>query len=297
MDWDAVNYQINDLPRTFKRTGTTYQWLSNSLTAALHRYTNSDDGVNAQATFTNAEGKWLDTWGLLFGIKRNPYEEDSVYQNRISQTIASSGSTPVEIQEYMSLVFGTLASVDESLFASNGSFLTTPEWSLKFGSSFPSTQYGTLAAALSIVRTAGIPFYFDVLSGGLVLGTVNYLGNYRMTGDYLTTPSTHVLPSIPSSTNNAAPLLPTLYLEDTTLNPSLPAPTAPVFVQPINQPQTWGSDAYTNFTTVTVDPNGTLAGNVNDKAFNTANRVLYFCVTQGTSTTAVWEPVNASIST
>lgn len=56
-----------------------------------------------------------------------------------------------------------------------------------------------------------------------------------------------------------------------------------------------GSNVYTNFTSVSSDPNGALAGSVNDKALNTTNRVLYLCTATGTASTAVWTPINDAI--
>lgn len=40
----------------------------------------------------------------------------------------------------------------------------------------------------------------------------------------------------------------------------------------------------------TGDPNGTLAGGVGDEYFQTSTNVLWFCVTAGSSSTAVWSP-------
>ena len=44
---------------------------------------------------------------------------------------------------------------------------------------------------------------------------------------------------------------------------------------------------------VNANPNGALAGNVGDEAFNTVSQVLYQCVTSGTSSTAVWVGVGS----
>ena len=57
-----------------------------------------------------------------------------------------------------------------------------------------------------------------------------------------------------------------------------------------------GDTVYDNFTSVLSDPNGILAGSVGDKALNTTNRLLYICTTSGTTSTAVWTPINDAIS-
>jgi hypothetical protein len=61
-----------------------------------------------------------------------------------------------------------------------------------------------------------------VLRGGLYLGTINYLGIApSVTGAYLFDPVDEITPDIPATTNNSVPLLPTTYLTDITINPSL----------------------------------------------------------------------------
>ena len=45
------------------------------------------------------------------------------------------------------------------------------------------------------------------------------------------------------------------------------------------------------------DPNGTVGGNALDKYFGTAQNLLWICTQSGTSTTAVWEVVEAAIDT
>lgn len=52
-----------------------------------------------------------------------------------------------------------------------------------------------------------------------------------------------------------------------------------------------GTDATTSFTFVTQNPNGTLAGVKNDKAFDTVNNTLYICTATGDISTAVWTAV------
>lgn len=62
----------------------------------------------------------------------------------------------------------------------------------------------------------------------------------------------------------------------------------------INQGQ-YGNAAYSDFIFVDADPNGTLAGVAQDRAFDTSQNVLYFCHTSGSAATAVWLPVIGNI--
>ena len=56
-----------------------------------------------------------------------------------------------------------------------------------------------------------------------------------------------------------------------------------------------GDNVFTNFTAISDDPNGALSGNLNDKALNTSNSILYICTASGTASTAVWTPINDAI--
>ena len=290
MQWADINYQLGDLPDTYKRSGPTYEWVMNSLTAALDRYTSSSNSVVSMANFTNAQGKWLDFWGqLLGGINRINDFTDADYMALITQTILEGKGPPVAILDYVKLIYGIKASITEN-FPSVG-------WYLKFGSSFPQSQYNQLALTLANVRPAGVPFTpFYTISGGLYLGTVNYLGRDRVTGSYLGLSVTQFNFTIPNSTNNVTNSLPTLFLSDPQINPSLPVvPTPTVVTQNPVGTQQIGSDAFTNFTMGSSDPNGAVAGSLNDKYFSTNSSVLYICTTAGTTTTSVWTPVTGTV--
>ena len=291
MQWADINYQLGDLPDTYKRSGPTYEWVMNSLTAALDRYTSSSNGIVSMTTFANAQGKWLDFWGqLLGGIARLNEQTDADYMALITQTILEGKGPPVAILDYVKLIYGIKASITEN-FPSVG-------WYLKFGSSFPQSQYNQLALTLGNVRPAGVPFTpFKILGGGLFLGTINYLGRDRVTGSYIGQPVTAFSFQIPNSTNNVTSSLPTVFLSDPTVNPSLAVVPNPVIVtQNPSGAQQIGSDAFTNFTMGSEDPNNNVAGGLNDKYFSIGQNVLYICTTAGTSTTAVWTAVTGTVS-
>ena len=290
MQWADIAYQLGDLPDTYKRSGPTYEWVMNSLTAALDRYTNSSNSIISMSTFANAQGKWLDFWGqLLGGIARLNEQTDADYMALITQTILDGKGPPVAILDYVSLIYGIKANITEN-FPNVG-------WYLKFGSSFPQSQYNQLALTLGNVRPAGVPFTpFYVLGGGLYLGTVNYLGRDRVTGSYIGQPVTTFNFTIPNSTNNVTSSLPTVFLSDPSINPSLPVvPTPAIVTQNPTGTQALGSDAYTAFNIGSSDPNGNMAGGLGDKFFSTNSSVLYICSTAGTATTAVWTAVTGTV--
>ena len=291
MQWADIAYQLGDLPDTYKRSGPTYEWVMNSLTAALDRYTSSSNSVVSMSTFANAQGKWLDFWGqLLGGISRLNEQTDAEYMALITQTILEGKGPPVAILDYVKLIYGIKASITEN-FPNVG-------WYLKFGSSFPQSEYNQLALTLGNVRPAGVPFTpFYVLGGGLYLGTVNYLGRDRVTGSYIGQPVTTFNFTIPNSTNNVTSSLPTLFLEDPQINPGIPQVPAPTVVNTSpSGAQALGSDAYTAFNMLAGDPNGTFAGALGDKYFNLSDAVLYVCTTAGTATSAVWTAVTGTLT-
>ena len=291
MQWADINYQLGDLPDTYKRSGATYEWVMNSLTAALDRYTNSSNSIISMSTFANAQGKWLDFWGqLLGGIARLNEQTDADYMALITQTILDGKGPPVAILDYVNLIYGIKASITEN-FPNVG-------WFLKFGSSFPQSSYNQLALTLGNVRPAGVPFTpFYVLGGGLYLNTINYLGRDRVTGSYIGQPVTAFNFTIPNSTNNVTSSLPTLFLSDPSVNPSLPVvPTPAIVTVNPSGTQALGSDAFTNFTMLAGDPNGTFAGTLGDKYFELNTAVLYVCSTAGTAETAIWTPVTGTLT-
>lgn len=214
MDWQQVLTQLTDLPRTYLRTGSVFQQWMNSLTEELSRYTTATDALTAQVAFTNAVAAWLDVWGELFGIARNSNESDAAYSQRIMGTLQAEHGPPLAISAFMLLSLGLRTTVTENIPAAVG-------WSLQLGSSTTTPQEATIAQALDFVRPAGVPYNFNILRGGCFLTTVNYLGRAKVTGAYLTLPYSVVGPNIPANTNNSTPLLPTTFLTDPQINPSL----------------------------------------------------------------------------
>lgn len=210
---DIIN-QLNDVPATFQRPGTGFQQLMLGEVIQLFRYCNAVDGMSAQTSLSTAEGPWLDVWGGLFNIPRNANETDDAYYHRISFTLTSGRCTPVAIVLWIINTLGLQVTISENFMQCR--------WTLTFSTPLTSAQYTALAQNLGYVRPAGVPFLpFNAGAGGLYLGTVNFSNEPRMTGAYFDNPTIGFIPVIAPNTDNATPLLPTTFLTDTTINPSL----------------------------------------------------------------------------
>ena len=93
---------------------------------------------------------------------------------------------------------------------------------LQFTAPLTTAAFNSLAQNMAFVRPAGVPFLpFQVLQGGLYVGTIDFLNAPKVTGGYLDQPLKSFTPTIAQSTDNSVPLLPTLWLSDPTLNPGL----------------------------------------------------------------------------
>ncbi len=299
MDFAAVQYYLNDLPPNFKRHGPTFQWWQNSLGAGITQWTSAIDGVMTQVSFDAARWTWLDLWGRLYGVVRHNNETDSSYRVNIQNTILSRGATPVTLKYYMQWNYGIPVTITEDF--TNASWLLNLQRPIStVGFSSVAAAYEALALGFGRFRPAGVPFTpFSIAAGGNYLSTVNFLGKSRVPGSWLTSATTEQTFSLPDGTTNSVPNIPTMFLTDPTINPGLAIAPVPVplsvFSTPNSTPPTataFGTDAYTNFTIVSLDPNKTLGGTVNDKAFNLTNRLLYICTTTGSISTAVWTPVD-----
>jgi hypothetical protein len=186
MNWEDITTVLNSLPSTYRRNGGNYAAFQNSLVAGISRFTLGIDSIAGQASFaTPPVGKWLDAWGRLFAVPRNNGESDAAYYMRVKENFPQVG------------------------------------WSLIISSLLTAAQLAALITNLAFIRPAGVPFKVFGRRGGLYLSTVNFLHGTRVSGSWLI-PGAIFLPLlIPSSTNNAVPTLPTTWLTDPTINPSL----------------------------------------------------------------------------
>jgi hypothetical protein len=213
MQFKATKTRLDDLPQTYKRLGAGYQAFDLSQAAALFRYTNASDGLMSQLVFKQAIGPWLDVWGKLFNIPRNSNESDDSYVNRITSTLLAGRCTPNAIIIFLQSI-GIEATIEEDFVHC--------AWHLSFTAPLTQDQFQSLAVNLGAVRPAGVPFLpFQVIQGGMYIGTVDFLNAPKVTGAYLDSPLNGFTPTIAQATDNSVPLLPTLWLSDPSLNPGL----------------------------------------------------------------------------
>lgn len=200
-------------PTTFRRQGDVYGQFEASFAALLSRYTTSQDDTTAQEGILTSGAKWLDTYGLMYGIPRFADEDSADYLSRIQETLVSARGTPVAIETYLQLITGVTTAVSEDT--------TDCRWTASFGGPLSAALKTRVNKGVNFVRPAGVPFSFSFNAGGLYASTINYLGRSRVTGAYLISSGSGAKPDISANTNNSLPTLPTDYLTDPTLNPSL----------------------------------------------------------------------------
>lgn len=210
MDFTAVQAQLNDLPPTFARPGPPYTQFVDAETSALTLFAAGTDGMVAQgASLATAQDGWLDAWGLIAGIPRNPGEANAPYKARILATLLAWIGTGPAIQMWLDL-FAPGGTISENL-PDVGYTLTLP-------AAMTAAQVLAFLVTLGRIRPAGVPFTISMSNSGLFLGTVNFFGEGRMQGAYLSQSVVGAPPGLSPMTNNSAPLLPTLYLSDPALN-------------------------------------------------------------------------------
>lgn len=213
MNLTQVIAQLNDLPQTFRRPGATYAQLVGSVAVGHATFTNAADELGIESnSLASAQYGWLDVWGLLFGIQRNTNEADYNYRLRIQSTLLAWVSTIPAIENWAMLILKQTITLTENVGI--GYVIVLP-------GVLSSNSLQTFITSLARIRPAGVPFQIGVQSSGLYLDTINYLDCPAVTGAYLTDSLTYMPLGIGPSTNNAMPILPSAYLNDPTLNPSL----------------------------------------------------------------------------
>ena len=210
MNFADVQAQLNDLPDTFRRQGAPYTQLMDALSGGLTSFVTGTDGVISQiAAFQQAQGGWLDLWGLLFLVPRNRNEGDDPYRIRIAETVLAWVGTLPALQAWV------------ALFAPGGTVVENPS-----GFGYTLTLPPTLALSgvveflqnLGRIRPAGVPFVLQQASGGLYLGTEAFIAMGMMQGSYLVEPTSAQALAIAATTNNARVLIPTTLMTDPAVN-------------------------------------------------------------------------------
>lgn len=213
MDFPAVEAQLNDLPDTFRRPMAWYTQLVDSVSMALCRYTLGEDATFTQvSSYGLATDGWLDLWGLLWGVPRNLEEANAAYETRVQRTVLAWVGTVPAMQAWLN-------------FYAPGGTITENTNGLGYTLDLPATmtlpQIVAFLVSFGRIRPAGVPFVIHQSAGGPFLGTTEHLGQGIVVGAYLSAGAGGMGLPIGAGTPNAAPLLPTLYMTDPTINPSL----------------------------------------------------------------------------
>lgn len=256
MDFLSIVNQLNDLPATFRRPGTPYTWLIDSLATCLYLMCQASDSLQAQYNFLTSTNGWIDVWGDLCGITRNTNESNVVYLPRIQNTVLAWRDSAVAIEKFLNIAENIQAAVLEQ---------NPVGYKLLFPYLTDINRITQAVLDLKYVRPAGVPFtVFSEI--GTYLNTVDYYGKLgttftiagnpwsdqfsdqfgpsgtaiingftvyvlgalsniiptvpvgRVTGQYLAAGQPLTL-QIPASTNNVVGIIPSLLFTDPTLNP------------------------------------------------------------------------------
>jgi len=212
MNFSDVTKILQSLPTTYQRSGNDFQAWQNSLAGGITRFTESIDNTSAQMQFFEASGNWLNLWGKLLGVIRNPSESDTAYRARIVGTMLAWRGTPNGIVSYLALAMGLTATVAEAFPAVGWTLNLAP------GTSLTPAQKTQLASNLAFVRPAGVPYSVRTVTNGLFLGTGNFLNTTHFPGSWLQPYTTLSSFTVPSNTNNTLPTIATTWLSDPTIN-------------------------------------------------------------------------------
>ena len=213
MDFSAILATLNDLPTTFTRPAAWYTQLVDAMGCETALETEGgDDTINQAINFGNAQDGWIDIYGLLMGIPRNAGEGNIPYSARVEATLSAWVGTVPAVQVWLSL-FALGGTVAENL-SGLGYIITFP-------STMSLTQIANFLASFNRIRPIGVPFTAIQGGGALYLGTIEYLGGGITLGTYLSAGASPSTSSLGANTLNAQPLLPTLFMTDPLLNPSL----------------------------------------------------------------------------
>lgn len=214
MTYDEALQIVTSLPETFRRVGSNYSVWQTSQMIAIARFISGDDSIISQIVSVDAAtAKWLDTFGELLGISRKSRESDSAFAARVQATCVANHCSPLNIIAFLSFSMNITTEVTES-FPDVG-------WVLSVSDSNVLTDEATLADTLVRVRPAGVPFVYEYPSGGLYM-TSNVFRNRPLGyGAFLSDATKTKTPTEGGATNAATSTLPTVFLTDPVINPTL----------------------------------------------------------------------------
>lgn len=129
------------------------------------------------------------------------------------ETVLAWVGTVPAIQVWLNL-FGGGGTIAENGPATVGYALTLP-------ASLTTAQIQFFLVSLNRIRPAGVPFTINQIGLGTYLGTIDFLGDGAMVGDYFSSGSASLALLLGPTQLSAAVIVPTTLLLDPTINPSL----------------------------------------------------------------------------
>ena len=108
-------YTVSSAPIEIDKFTSVNYALLQSLALSLVDQQNNKDGAIAQFDMRSSSGKWLDYWGLLFGVNRtnNEYANDYAYRTRLQSFLSSVSVNNLAIENYVTANTGRDVSVKD----------------------------------------------------------------------------------------------------------------------------------------------------------------------------------------
>lgn len=209
MNFLTVLSRLTSLPGTFLRSDSTFESWEDAQTFQLSEFCTTVDALVPMAVFQTSAWGWVDVWGELFGIPRNPNEANQTYFARIQFTLQFPVGSAYAISTYSTAYWGQPVSVVES---------SGVGYSIQLPSGINPAGIPQYIIDLERIRPAGVPFTLNQLSEYTFLNTGKYLSGTRDAGAYLGGGLQSLGFTIPEPIINSQPILPTLLVTDPLLN-------------------------------------------------------------------------------
>lgn len=206
-----VQAQLLDLPPTFMRPGSVFAQIYASLAAGESTYTIASDGSAYSISMPTSLNGWLQVWGEILGIPKNPGESDFFYSVRIQATLAAPVGTPAGIQSWSRFILGTNGVVVSENLNAGGYTISIP-------TGLSTGAISNWLMSLNRIRPAGVPFTLAEDTNPLILGTYSFIGASGFAGAYLGSGTQNVSLNLSASTTNSQPLTSEILLIDPFLN-------------------------------------------------------------------------------
>lgn len=162
-----------------KFTSINYALLQSLALSLIDQQTNKDAAI-AQFDMRSSSGKWLDYWGLLFGVTRNnnEYNNDYAYRTRLQSFLSSVSVNNLAIENYVTANIGRDVSVKDggrpySLSGTSQTSTGIATFSANSTSFVLSLSSGSVFLGQSVVANTAATFTGSISGNTLTVNTVN----------------------------------------------------------------------------------------------------------------------------